>query len=127
MVSTDDLHELERQRQELHGELVAIADFRPGKLIEVTRKCGKPACHCAQPGNPGHPGWVLVRRIRGRLVRRGVPRHALERTRRQIAEYHRFRDVSERFVEANEALCRARLKAGRDAGRAAEKGGFAGS
>ena len=66
-----------------------------------------------------------MRQVKGRTVTRGVPSAALERTRAQIAEYKRFRVLSREFVEASEALCRARLKTGRGAGRVAKKGGSA--
>ena len=52
---------------------------------------------------------------------------ALEETRAQIAEHRRFRDLTRRLVEAGEALCRARLAAGRDAGRNAQERGLRGS
>ena len=66
-----------------------------------------------------------MRQVGGRTVNRGVPRDALEETRAQVAEHKHFRDLSLRLVEASEALCRARLKAGRDAGRGAQKRGSA--
>ena len=125
MLDAKEIDELERRRHDLLGELAAIGPLRPGRLVEKTRKCGKPSCHCARPGDPGHPGWVLVRRVGGRLVSRGVPRGALAETRTQIAEHARFKELSRRLVEASEELCRARLKAGRDAGRGAQKGGSA--
>ena len=120
-----NIAELERRRDALLGELAVIGDFRPGSLVEITRKCGKPTCRCARPGDPGHGGWALVRQVGGRTVNRGVPRDALQETRAQVAEHKRFRDLSRRLVEANEALCRARLKAGRNAGRDAPKRGSA--
>ena len=58
-------------------------------------------------------------------MNRGIPKDALEQTRAQITEHRRFRELSRHLVEASEALCRARLKAGRDAGRGAPKGGSA--
>ena len=125
MPDAQDIDELERRRHDLLGELAAIGDFRPGRLVATRRKCGKPTCHCARPGDPGHPGWALVRRRGDRLVSRGVPRGALAETREQIEEHARFKELSRRLVEASEELCRARLKAGRDAGRGAQKGGSA--
>ena len=125
MGGTDDIRELERRRDGLLGELAAVGDLRPGSLVRASRKCGKPRCHCARPGDPGHPGWRLVRQVGGRTVNRGVPRDALEATRAQVAEHKRFKELSRRLVEASEELCRARLKAGRDAGRGAQKGGSA--
>ena len=120
-----DIDELERLRHALLGELAVIGDLRPGRLVATRRQCGKPTCHCARPGDPRHSGWALVRRRGGRLVSRGVPRGALEETRAQIEEHARFKELSRRLVEASEELCRARLKAGRDAGRGAKKGGSA--
>ncbi|MDE2822205.1 MAG: hypothetical protein OXK79_01695 [Chloroflexota bacterium] len=125
MSDTENIEALERRRDALIGEIAAVGDLRPGSLVETHRKCGKPTCHCARPGAPGHPGWALMRRVGGRTVTRGVPRAALDETRAQIAEHRRFKELSRRFVEANEELCRARLKAGRDAGRDAQKGGSA--
>ena len=123
MPGTETIEELERRRAALLGELAAVGDLRPGSLVEMHRRCGKPTCHCARAGDPLHPGWVLTRRVGGRTVTRGVPRAALEETRAQVAEHKRFRDLTRCLVEASEALCRARLKAGRDAGRDAQEGG----
>ena len=125
MAQGEDIGQLLRGRDELRDELATLGDLRPGVLVEMTRKCGKPACHCAQEGDPGHPGWALSRMVGGKRVNRGIPAYALEQTRAQIAEHARFKELCGRFVEANEALCRARLKAGRDAGRDAKKGGSA--
>ena len=125
MPEPEDIDELERRRRDLLGELAAIGHLRPGRLVQKRRKCGKPTCHCARPGDPGHPGWALVRRVGDRIVSRGVPRGALAETRAQIAEHARYKVLSRRLVEASEELCRARLKSGRDAGRGAQKGGSA--
>ncbi|MDE0223987.1 MAG: hypothetical protein OXP28_02495 [Gammaproteobacteria bacterium] len=121
----NNIEELQRHRDALLGEIVTVGDLRPGSLVKMTRRCGKPTCHCARAGDPGHPGWTLMRRVDGKTVTRGVPRAALQETRAQVAEHKRFKDLSRQFVEASEELCRARLKAGRDAGRIAKKGGSA--
>ena len=120
-----DIERLERRRDAMRDELAAIGDLRPGTLVEITRKCGKPTCHCARPGDPGHRGWALSRNVGGKRMNRGIPGHALEQTRSQVAEHARFKDLSRQFVEASEELCRARLKASRDAGRDAKRGGSA--
>ena len=121
MPKIESIDELQRCRDELRGELAVIGDFRPGTLVEYKRKCGKPNCHCAQRGDPGHPGWALMRKSGGKHVNRGIPKDALEQTRAQIAEHRRFRELSRHLVEASEALCRARLAAVRNA----QKRGFA--
>ena len=125
MTHAGDIDRLRRIRDELRDELGAIGDFRPGTLVEFARKCGKPTCRCARPGDPGHHGWALSRSVAGKRVNRGIPEDGIDQARAQIAEHARFKELSRRLVEASEELCGARLKAGRDAGRGAKKGGSA--
>ncbi|MCY3818626.1 MAG: hypothetical protein OXH52_04575 [Gammaproteobacteria bacterium] len=115
-----DIERLERRRDAARDELATVGDLRPGALVEITRKCGKPTCHCARPG---HRGWALSRNVGGKRVNRGIHGRALDETRAQLAEHERFKDLSRQLVEASEELCQARLKAGRDAGRDAKKKG----
>jgi hypothetical protein len=127
----DELAELERRREELYRELGQVGDFRRGSLNEVRRKCGKPNCACAAPGHPGHgPQWNLTRTVGGRT--RAVhlrPGPDLEKARREVGEYARFRDLVGLVTEVNEAICQARPavpgEAGGDApsGPDGEKGG----
>ena len=107
----DELAELERRRAELYRELGQVGDFRRGSLNEVRRKCGKPGCACAAPDHPGHgPQWNLTRKVEGRT--RAVhlkPGPELEKARREVAEYERFRGLVGQVTEVNEAICQARL------------------
>jgi hypothetical protein len=106
----DELPELERRRAELYRELSRVGDFRPGSLNEVRRKCGKPNCACAAPGHPGHgPQYNLTRKVDGRTRARHLrPGPELDKTRREVAEYQRFRDLVGQVTEVNEAICDAR-------------------
>ena len=107
---TDELPELERRREELYRELSQVGDFRPGSLNEVRRKCGKPNCACAAPGHPGHgPQYNLTRRVEGRTRTRHLrPGPELDRARREVAGYQRFRDLVGQVTEVNEAICDVR-------------------
>ena len=126
----DELAGLERRREELYRELGQVGDFRRGSLNEVRRKCGKPGCACAAPDHPGHgPQWNLTRKVEGRT--RAVhlkPGPELEKARREVAEYERFRGLVGQVTEVNEAICQARPAApGRPAmtplpGREGKKG-----
>ena len=110
--------ELRRRRDDLRRQLAAIGDFRPGSLRAFYRKCGKPGCHCAAKGAPGHgPGWVVSRRAGRRTVNRGIPADAVEETQALVAEHRRFRRLVKDLTEANEALCQARLEADFETGR----------
>ena len=106
----DELAELEHRREELYQELARVGDFRRGSLNGVRRKCGKPNCACAAPGHRGHgPQWNLTRTVAGRT--RAVhlrPGPELDKARREVAEYERFRELVGRVTEVNEAICQAR-------------------
>jgi hypothetical protein len=105
-----DLPDLERRREDLYRELGRVGDFRRGSLNEVRRKCGKPNCACAQPGHPGHgPQYNLTRSEGGKTVARHLrPGPELDKIRREVAEYERFRDLVGQVTEVNEAICEAR-------------------
>ena len=120
----DELAELERRRAELYRDLGQVGDFRRGSLNGVRRKCGKPNCACAAPGHPGHgPQWNLTRKVEGRT--RAVhlrPGPELDKARREVAEYERFRNLVGQVTEVNEAICAARPAAPGAAGGAAPAG-----
>ena len=101
---------LERQRAALLEELAGVGDFRRGSLNEVWRRCGKANCACAQPGHRGHgPQYNLTRSVGGRTVARHLrPGPELEKIRREVAEYERFRALVGQVSEVNEAICEAR-------------------
>jgi hypothetical protein len=119
--------EFTRRREALKKNLADIGDMRPGSLVERYRKCGKPSCHCAAAGSEGHgPSWSLTRGVGGKTLTKIIPAGAaVERTRRQIAEYRRFRVLTRELVEVSEKLCNAQLAAGEAATEegAAKKGG----
>jgi hypothetical protein len=127
----DELADLERRRGDLYAELGQVGDFRRGSLNEVRRKCGKPNCACAAPGHPGHgPQWNLTRKADGRTRTVHLrPGPELDKARREVAEYERFRDLAGQVTEVNEAICQARPAVPADrqddasAGTEGEKGG----
>jgi Family of unknown function (DUF6788) len=106
----EDLVGLELRRAELYEQLSQVGDFRRGSLNEVRRKCGRPNCACAQPGHPGHgPQYNLSRSAGGRTVTRHLrPGPELDKIRREVAEYERFRALVGQVTEVNEEICEAR-------------------
>src|SRR5215831_4848314 len=119
-----DLPDLERRRDDLYRRLGHVGDFRRGSLNEVRRKCGKPNCACAQPGHRGHgPQYNLTRSENGRTVARHLkPGPELDKIRREVAEYERFRDLVGQVMEVNEAICEARPAVPGDTGGDAPPG-----
>lgn len=123
------LEELEAQRARLYEQLADTGDFRRGSVSENYRRCGKPSCHCARPGDPGHgPRYLWTRTVAGRGSRgRQLAAGEVAKVRRELDNYQRFAAVSERIVEVNEAICEARppdsAAAAPPAGTEDEKGG----
>ena len=119
-----DLQELMVKKEQILSKITHLSDFRPGSLVERYRRCGKPYCHCAKPGAKGHgPSYSLTRSVKGKTVTKIIPKEEVEMTRRQIQEYHRFREVVGELVETNEKICDAKLEAGKQASREAKKKG----
>ena len=111
------------QRAALCAALSSIGEFRPGALQSRYRKCGKPTCHCAREGDPGHgPKWVLTRTVGGKRRNFSIPDEAVEATRAQIAEFHRFQRLTRELIEASERSCAARLEPDRGLGGPGKRG-----
>src|ERR1700740_1641807 len=106
----DDLSNLEAQRSELLREFLGLRDLRPGSLTAVTRRCGKPSCHCAKHNDPGpDPHSRLPRRVAGKTVTETFPNPtALRKAQQEVAEFHRFQKLSQDLVALNERICRLR-------------------
>jgi hypothetical protein len=106
----DEAAALEVRRAELYARLSEVGDFRRGSLSAVYRRCGKPNCVCAAPGHRGHgPQWNLTRKVNGRTVTEHLkPGPGLDKARREIAAYQRFRDLSGQIAEVSEQICRLR-------------------
>ena len=110
MAGDRDLAGLEAERARLYAELSGVGDFRRGTLSAVFRRCGKPNCRCAQPGERGHgPQWNWVRWAGGRTVTTHPrPGAELEKAQREAGEWERFRSLTGQIEAVNEAICDTR-------------------
>jgi hypothetical protein len=102
-----DLHAMLQQRDRLKAELAAVGDMRPGSLVPRYRKCGKASCHCAEKGAQGHgPSFSLTHAVKGKTVTNVIPAGpAVERTRQQVDQYHRFRQLVQQLIAVSEKIC----------------------
>jgi hypothetical protein len=102
--------ELERQRVRLVAEISRLQDFRPGCVTGIVRRCGKPNCHCAQPGDPGHgPTLRLTYKTDGKTVSEALPTlAAVRKAEREVREFRRYRQISRDFVAVSEKICHLR-------------------
>jgi len=124
-MTTEQQQALVRRREELMGQLAVLGDMRPGSLVARYRRCGKPRCHCAAPGARGHgPSWSLTRDVKGKTVTKVIPvGPAVQRTKAQIAEYRRFRELMRQLVEVSDQVCDELLRSGEAASSEAAKKG----
>jgi len=106
------LEALREKRDQLTASLARIDDLRPGSLTVRFRRCGKPNCHCAQKGSPGHgPSYSLTHRIGGKTITQVIPQGAsVERTKAQLAEYRRLRHLVRELITVSEQICSAQLR-----------------
>ena len=106
----DELATLEAARAELLDQFLGLGDLRPGSITAVVRRCGKPSCHCAKPNTPGHdPQFRLTRRVAGKTVTETFPNPtALRKAQQEVAEFHRFQQLSEELVNVNQKICELR-------------------
>jgi hypothetical protein len=107
---TDSLPELVDSRNHLLQELSQLGDFQPGSISSVTRRCGKPNCHCAQPNHPGHgPHRQLTQKIAGKTVTQALSSpSAVRKAEKEIAEFRRFQALAQELIEVNQKICRLR-------------------
>jgi hypothetical protein len=101
---------LEAQRTATQLQISRLGDMRSGSISSTSGRCGNPRCHCHQPNAPGHgPFLRLTRKVQGKTVTESFSTPAaLRKAQREVAEFHRFRQLSHDLLEANEKICRLR-------------------
>ena len=107
---SDSLTALEQQRSEILMRILHLGDFRSGSITAIQGRCGKPNCHCHEPGQPGHgPNFRLTRKVDGKTISESFSSAIeLRKAQREVEAFHRFRQLSQELLEVNEQICRAR-------------------
>jgi hypothetical protein len=106
----ESLTHLEAQRAELLGAVANLKDMRPGSVVGAVFRCGKPSCHCARAGDPGHgPSLRLTYKRHGKTVTEALPTPAaVRKAEREIAEFRDYQRLGRELVEVSEKICRLR-------------------
>lgn len=101
---------LEARRAAAQLQISSLGDMRSGSISSTGGKCGTPRCHCHQPDDPGHGPFVrLTRKMKGKTVTESFATPAaLRKAQREVAEFHRFRQLSHDLLEVNEQICQLR-------------------
>jgi hypothetical protein len=102
--------DLEQRRAKLIAEMSYLHDLRPGCITGIIRRCGKPTCHCAKAGDPGHgPTLRLTYKAEGKTISEALPTSAaVRKVEREISEFRRYQQISRDFIDVNERICQLR-------------------
>ncbi|MDR2252263.1 MAG: hypothetical protein LBD97_00120 [Bifidobacteriaceae bacterium] len=105
--------------------LTRVPAFRRGSLQQLWRKCGKPNCHCAAEGDPGHgPRWQWTRTARDGTRGQALRADQADAVRAELDAGAQFDQIVDDLVEVNEAICRqAAAPVGARQARPAKKSG----
>jgi hypothetical protein len=106
----DSLSVLEAERRSILQQISELGDFRPGSITATQGRCGNPRCHCHQPGEAGHgPTLRLTYKAGGKTVTESFSSpEAQGKAEREIAEFRKYQQLSQAFVELNDKICRQR-------------------
>jgi hypothetical protein len=107
---SDSLAILEARRAAIQRQISQLGDMRSGSISTTGGRCGNPRCHCHRKDDPGHgPFYRLTRKVSGKTVTETFATPAaLRKAEREVAEYHRFRDLGQGLLEVNEKICESR-------------------
>ena len=107
---TRSLDDFEQRRREIAQQIAQLGDLRAGSVTSTSGRCGKPSCHCHQPGQPSHgPNLRLTYKVGGKSVSQSLPSPAaIHKAEREVAEFRKFQQLSREFVDTNAEICRLR-------------------
>ena len=101
MISDMNLTEIERRIEATQHRLTHLGPMHPGSLGEQYNVCGKAACRCKDPKKPQKHGpyYQLSYTWRGRSTTRFVRPERVEGMQRKVANYKRFRELVNEWVD----------------------------
>jgi len=104
------LSDLEQRRDVLAQRIAELGDLRPGSITSTSGRCGKPQCHCHQPGQPGHgPNFRLTYKVDGKTISEALSTPtAIQKAEREVEEFRKFQQLTREFLGTNTEICRLR-------------------
>lgn len=94
-------------------ELFDLGEMRPGALSKQYNVCGKPGCRCKDPRDPQKHGpyYQISYTHLGKSTSEFVKRALVAEARRHLANYAKFRRLTQEWVLLSLRIARARRKA----------------
>jgi hypothetical protein len=103
----DSLGTLEDRRAAIQSQISQLGDMRSGSITGTGGRCGNPNCHCHEAGDPGHgPYYRRTRKVDGKTITQTFATPAsLAKAQREVAAYHRLRELGSQLLDVNEQIC----------------------
>jgi hypothetical protein len=100
MNTTQTVQTLEAQIGQIKTQLQGHGPMRPGSLSRQYNVCGKPGCRCKDPQQPRRHGpyYQLNYVYRGKKTSKFVRQESLTQVRSELANYKKFRRLTERWI-----------------------------
>jgi hypothetical protein len=104
--------QLEQLINRLKSQLRELGPMRPGSLSRQYNVCGKPGCRCKDPTAPRRHGpyYQLNYVYGGKKTSEFVRPPNLQQVRLQLANYKRFRRLTDQWVGSALKLARLELE-----------------
>jgi len=92
---------IQRQIERLQQQLTALGPMHPGSLGEQYNVCGKVGCRCKDPQKPQKHGpyYQLSFTWRGKSTTRFVRLGHVAEMQQKVANYQRFRELVNEWVD----------------------------
>ena len=112
MKTNDSVQNLEAQITHLKSQLQAQGPMRPGSLSLQYNVCGKAGCRCKDPKHPRRHGpyCQLNYVYRGKKTSKFIRREILDQVRTELANYKKFRRLTEQWIGLALRLAQAKEK-----------------
>ena len=95
---------LRQRKYKVMRRLQLPDELLPGCLTQTHRRCGRPTCHCAAAGDPGHPIWFLTFMSGGKRRVERIPAEWAEAVARQVEAGRALQDSIKDMLAANAEL-----------------------
>jgi hypothetical protein len=101
MMSVMNRTQIARKIEHLKQQLAELGPIHPGSLSEQYNVCGKPDCRCKDPKDPQKHGpyYHLSFTWRGKSRTLFVRAERLAEMREKLANYKRFRELTDEWVD----------------------------
>src|SRR5881409_919826 len=112
MNTTKTIQNLETQIAQIKTQLQRQGPMRPGSLSRQYNVCGKPGCRCKDPKHPRRHGpyYQLNYVYRGKKTSKFIRREVLKQVQAELANYKRFRRLTEQWIGLALNLAQAKEK-----------------